>query len=79
MEKVSIRANNILEKVGFPIVPLWIGGLFLSHAFFFHIIYNFLPYSLPGRIDELRETNYAFMFFLFACHANMYIKKEEHY
>jgi hypothetical protein len=77
MEKVSIRANSILEKVGFPIAPFWIGGLFLSHAIFFHVIYNFLPYSLPGRIDELRETNYAFMLFIFACHVNTYIKKEQ--
>jgi len=78
MKRISIRANAILEKLRIPIAPLWIGCLFLFHAIFFHIIFNFLPYSLPGRIDELRETNYAFMFLVFACHENINFLNRRH-
>lgn len=77
MDKVSTRAHSFLSYFRLPICKLWIGGLFLSHAIIFHIIFNFLPYSLPGRIDELREANYAFMFFIFAWHEYACVQQKE--
>lgn len=75
MDKASLKTSMFLGRIRMPIAPLWIGALFLTHAISFHIIYNFLPYNIPAQLAELRETNYAFIFFVFAYHEHKKIHK----
>jgi len=51
--------------VRLPIVPLWIGGLFVAHAVVFQVVYESLAHADPSvriGINELKESNYAVLF-----------------
>jgi len=61
------KIRKFLDKIRLPIVPVWIGMLFIMN----YIIYwGLLPYIVPYKIaypmDELRETGYCFLFFILA-------------
>lgn len=73
--KFSRRMREWCEWVGVPIVPLWIGGLFVAHAVVFELVYAWLAYADPSvrlQINELKESNYAVIFLILAlwelCH-----------
>lgn len=69
LNRISLRARHFFKQIRIPIAPLWIGGLFVSHAIVFHVVYNFatdLRYSTLVYLNELKEANYAFVFLLFA-------------
>lgn len=71
MERVSLKSRIFLKHIGMPITPLWIGVFFLTHAAAFHLIYNSLadlPYNVVLRLNELKESNYAFIFIILAYH-----------
>jgi len=65
----SRRMNGWCEWIGLPIVPLWIGGLFLAHALVFQMVYEMLGQadaSVRNGINELKESNVAVLFLLLA-------------
>ena len=67
--KFSRRMNGWCEWIGLPIVPLWIGGLFLAHALVFQLVCEMLAQADPSvrnGINELKESNVAALFLLLA-------------
>lgn len=67
--KISRRMSAWCEWVGLPIVPLWIGGLFLAHALVFQVVYESLAHADPGvrdGVNELKESEYAVLFLFLA-------------
>lgn len=67
--KFSRRMSGWCDWVGLPIVPLWIGGLFLAHALVFQLVYESLAHADPSvrdGINELKESNYAVLFLFLA-------------
>lgn len=68
IDRFSLRMRNFFKTIGLPITPLWIGMLFVTHAIVFQIIYSFidLPHDVRNSVNELKESNYAFIFSIFA-------------
>ena len=67
--KFSRKMSGWCDWVGLPIVPLWIGGLFLAHALLFQLVYESLAHadsSVRDGINELKESNYAVLFLFLA-------------
>lgn len=65
IDRYSSRARSFFHKIGLPIAPLWLSALFFSHAVFFHFMFNFsagMPTGVLNTMNELKESNYAFMF-----------------
>lgn len=65
----SRKIRGWCEWVSLPIVPLWIGGLFVAHAVVFQVVYDSLAHADPSiceGINELKESNYAILFLLLA-------------
>jgi len=82
IDQLSVKAHRFFTWTGVPIVPLWIGALFLTHAVVFHIVYNFvanLPYNVLGRINELKESTYAFIFVVLAHQELKETSKSRHF
>ncbi len=71
IDKVSRKMRSFFENMSLPIAPLWIGSLFLTNYFVFHVIAYFISDS-PGHVlsslNELKESNYAVIFSFFAFH-----------
>ena len=61
---VSSKFSDFLKRIFFPVMPLWLGGLFLVN----HIISKFCEsmhlFSWPTPIVETKETLFAFLFFI---------------
>lgn len=67
--RISRRLRKWCDWIGLPIVPLWIGGLFVAHAVVIYWIYTALAQTDPKtayNINELKETNYAIIFLILA-------------
>lgn len=65
----SRRIREWLDWIGLPIVPLWIGGLFIAHAVVFQWVFTAIAQTDPGvavRVNELKESNYAIIFLILA-------------
>jgi hypothetical protein len=65
----SRRIREWCEWIGLPIVPLWIGGLFIAHGAVFYWVSEMLTQTDRGihsDINELKETNYAIIFLILA-------------
>jgi preprotein translocase subunit YajC len=59
----SIRIHKWLDKHDFPIVPAWIGLLFIIN----HLIYyRVMRPIVDGTITEIREAAYCFLFLILA-------------
>jgi hypothetical protein len=67
-DRLSLRMRNFFKTIGLPITPLWIGMLFVIHAIVFQIIYSSmdLPHGVRNSVNELKESNYAFIFTILA-------------
>lgn len=62
---VSLRIRTIFERFYFPVIPLWLGGLFLINQFIAALLEINLPYwNTSSPIIETKETNFAFLFFV---------------
>ena len=71
LAKFSVSIRVFFNRIGWPLIPLWIGSLFVADYVVYHIILNFIEGSPPivyGRFTELRETNFAFIFSIMAFH-----------
>jgi hypothetical protein len=68
IDRYSSKARLFFRQVGLPIAPIWLSALFLSHAVFFHFLFNFstgISSVVLNATNELKESNYAFMFAVF--------------
>ncbi len=67
--RYSRRIRAWFDWIGLPIVPLWIGGLFVAHALVFQWVYLVIAQTDPRlafSVNELKETNYAIIFLILA-------------
>lgn len=53
-----------LDRINFPIVPIFIGFLFLINYFFAKIIEFYISPTLFDSVNEIKESNFAFLFFI---------------
>lgn len=71
INRYSARVRQFFCRIGLPITPIWIGALFLSHAVFVQILLEYFAGTSEVKfyaVNELKESNYAFMFVLLAWH-----------
>ena len=58
---LSSKARDLFIKIRFPVIPVWIGIVFLSN----HLIskgFEALDLFRQHHIVEIKETNFAFLF-----------------
>lgn len=78
VNRYSRIAKSLFDQVSLPICPLWISFLFLTNYLAFHSsvsIYSDLSHSVYGSLNELKETNYAFIFMVFAIYEFIGLKR----
>ncbi|MEE4216821.1 MAG: hypothetical protein V2I48_04380 [Xanthomonadales bacterium] len=71
INRYFLSARQFFGRVGLPIAPAWLGALFLSHAVLMQFLLEYAAGISPQvyfSVNELKETNYAFMFAVFAWH-----------
>ncbi len=69
VDKLSVRINSKFKKINFPVPPIWIGIIFLTNYLVFRVVYSFLAdsrHEVLFSINELKESNYAFIFSILA-------------
>lgn len=67
LNKYSLKLHNIFRKYYFPVIPIWIGVLFLTNFILSKIVKISLTDSLSilnQPITEIREINFAFLYFI---------------
>jgi hypothetical protein len=87
INRYSVKTRNLLRKLSFPVIPLWIGVLFLANHIISKIyasLYHFKLASYDLPTVEIKETNFAILFFLGALsfyylHRLSYINTERDY
>jgi hypothetical protein len=65
----SRRLREWCDWIGLPLVPLWIGGLFVANAVVIYWIFTAIEVTDPLKaydVNELKETNYAIIFLILA-------------
>lgn len=64
--RFSATASRVIAKIGLPVAPLSLGGLFLLNYAFFRLGIAYLPsnYLIDADtgLDELKECNYALVY-----------------
>lgn len=60
--KINSRIKKQLERINFPIAPLSIGTFFVLNYLLAKIIFFSIDDTL--RLNEIKECNYAFLFFI---------------
>ncbi|MCX7551500.1 hypothetical protein [Xanthomarina sp. F2636L] len=65
---ISVQIKKLVNYIGIPIVPLWIGGFFLVNYFsLYATLYIFHSHmDEANRINEVRESFQAIGFLIFA-------------
>ncbi len=64
---MSPAVRRWVEFTGLPIPPLWVGGLFLTSIITYKLILlTDAGAARAGPLDELKESTYAFVFFVLA-------------
>jgi hypothetical protein len=64
---LSPNFRRRVEFTGLPIPPLWVGGLFLTSIVTYKLILlTNAGAARAGPLDELKESTYAFVFFVLA-------------
>jgi len=65
LAKRSARISGWFERINLPLVPLWLGIFFLINYLFSKILELFFTQDiLLSAITEIKETNFALLFFL---------------
>jgi len=59
---ISIRIQQWLNIISFPIVPIWVGLLFIINYYLYHQLIR----PNIGTLTEIRETTYSFLFLILA-------------
>lgn len=69
VDKLSVRINSIFKNINLPVPPMWIGIIFLTNYIVFKVVFSFLAdsrHEVLFSINELKESNYAFIFSILA-------------
>lgn len=77
---VSSRIKDFLNRIYFPVMPLWLGGLFLVNHLTSKVCEGMNLFSWPTPIVETKETLFAFLFlvstvYFYTDHKNLVAKK----
>jgi hypothetical protein len=64
LNKLSSKTQNFLEKLDFPVVPLWIAPFFILNFVFENLIEHIAFFGPPPRFGETYENNMALLFLL---------------
>ncbi len=77
---LSAKTKLFLKYIGIPISPMWIGSLFVLNYIAFHVAIIDLDGKIIGSLNELKETNYAAVFFVLSIYfiAKQRGKKSNH-
>jgi hypothetical protein len=70
--KFSLKVRNFIRKIYFPIIPIWLGILFPLNQLISEIFEKMQILLGLQAIIEIKETNFAFLFFLASI--SLYIK-----
>lgn len=62
--KFNFKIKITLERISFPIVPIFIGLSFFINYLFSKIIKFYINPLLFESVDEIKESNFAFLFFI---------------
>lgn len=66
LNKTSSKISKILQKINLPIVPIWIGLLFVLNTLLARlVIYSNLD-NIHRSLSEIKESNYALLFLIVA-------------
>lgn len=68
LSRYSKGANRYFREFKFPIPPVWVGSLYILSYVMTHIVKDIIPMDRPGSMDEIKETNYAFISCVLAYH-----------
>jgi hypothetical protein len=70
--KFSLKVRNFIRKIYFPIIQIWLGILFPLNQLISEIFEKMQILLGLQAIIEIKETNFAFLFFLASI--SLYIK-----
>jgi hypothetical protein len=75
--KISVQIKKLVNYIGIPLVPLWIGGFFIvNYITIYAMLYGFhSQLDEANRINEVKETFQAIGFFIFALYSLSLYKK----
>lgn len=79
LHKYSKKAKSLIDYIGIPIAPLWIGGLFLFNYLLFKglltVVYQYDYHDpMTAYYDETKESIYGLIFLALAVH--FYLKSK---
>ena len=61
----SSKVRNFTRKIHFPVIPLWIGIIFLLNHLLSKLFERIELFSINSHaVVEIKETNFAFLFFV---------------
>lgn len=64
LNRKSRIINKIIKRINLPIGPIWIGILFIANYIILKITSLFISDNMIHYITEIKESNYAFLFFM---------------
>ena len=76
--KINSQLKKILDQINFPIIPLSIGSFFLLNYFFARILNFYYDNILIQPLTEVKESNFAFLFFIVALWFFKNYKRNDH-
>lgn len=56
------KSNDFLKRISFPVMPVWLGGVFLVNHVVSKVCEGMNLFSWPTPIVETKETIFAFLF-----------------
>ncbi len=62
--KFNSKAKVALDRINIPIVPIFIGVLFFINYLFAKVIEFYINPILFDSVNEIKESNFAFLFFI---------------
>ncbi|MFO0792823.1 MAG: hypothetical protein U0586_02050 [Candidatus Brocadiaceae bacterium] len=82
VHKYSLQASRVLNHIGIPRAPVWIGVLLCVNYVFSKVVSKIYAIYSPGsyiQTWELKESLSAFIFAILACHGlkNSYLIKDK--
>lgn len=74
--KIRLSFYNFIKRINLPIVPLEVGIFFPINYISFKIIHFYIIDKLGWPVNEIKECNFAFLFFLISLYFFIKIKKK---
>jgi hypothetical protein len=60
----STRLHTFYKKINFPLVPIWLGSLFVIAHIISKIVEHFWLYYEDYPVSEIKEANFTFLYLL---------------